>query len=71
MGIPYGDQDHLFELFHRAANVGSIQGSGLGLAIVKRAVETHGGTIDFISAEGIGTTFTVTIPLDPPEKMDT
>jgi len=62
MGIPYEDQERLFELFHRAANVGTIQGSGLGLAIVKRAVEKHGGTLTFVSNEGVGTTFTVTIP---------
>jgi PAS domain S-box-containing protein len=65
IGIPYEDQDHLFELFHRAANVGNIQGSGLGLAIVKRAVEAHGGTINFISTERVGTTFTVSIPYVP------
>jgi PAS domain S-box-containing protein len=62
IGIPEKDQRHLFETFHRAQNVGKIPGTGLGLAIVKQCVEQHGGTITFESAEGVGTTFTVTVP---------
>ena len=38
-------------------------GSGLGLAIVKKTVELLGGKISFVSREGEGTTFTVTLPL--------
>jgi PAS domain S-box-containing protein len=63
MGIPAEDQPRLFEPFHRAANVGSIQGTGLGLAIVKENVLLHGGTISFTSTQGVGTTFTVRLPL--------
>ena len=62
IGIPQKDQEHLFEPFHRAKNVGTIHGSGLGLAITKRAVLLHGGSICFESQVGIGTTFTVTLP---------
>ena len=62
IGIPAADQPNLFEAFHRAGNVGAIAGTGLGLAIVRRAVELHGGTIDFTSVEGQGTTFTITLP---------
>jgi len=51
------------ETFYRATNVGNISGTGLGLAIVKRAVELHGGTLAINSQEGIGTTFTITLPL--------
>ena len=65
IGIPAADQAHLFEAFHRASNVGTIAGTGLGLAIVRRAVELHGGTIDFTSVEGQGTTFTITLPRHP------
>ena len=65
IGIPAADQANLFEAFHRASNVGTIAGTGLGLAIVRRAVELHGGTIDFTSAEGQGTTFTITLPRHP------
>lgn len=63
IGIPLEDQKQLFKAFHRANNVGSIPGTGLGLAIVKSCVEAHGGEISVKSEVGIGTTFTVTLPL--------
>jgi signal transduction histidine kinase len=66
IGIPEDDLRHLFEPFHRAANVGKIQGTGLGLAIARQAIELHGGTIAVDSTVGVGTTFTVRLPL--PEK---
>lgn len=65
IGIPPEEVGHLFESFHRASNVGSIQGTGLGLAIVKNAVERHGGTIAVESRLGLGTTFTVRLPSSP------
>jgi len=64
IGIPEEDQKHLFESFHRATNVETIQGTGLGLVIVKKCVELHKGEINFTSELGRGTTFTVTIPYD-------
>lgn len=63
IGIPLEDQLHLFDLFHRAGNVGTIAGTGLGLSIVKKAVELHGGTIDVKSEMGVGTQFTVSLPI--------
>ncbi|NEQ24216.1 MAG: PAS domain S-box protein [Microcoleus sp. SIO2G3] len=63
IGIPKSDFAHLFESFSRAQNVGVIQGTGLGLAIVKKAVDLHKGTIAVESAVGVGTTFSVTLPL--------
>jgi signal transduction histidine kinase len=63
IGIPKRFQSHLFESFRRADNVGNRPGTGLGLTIVKRAVDAHGGTVDFTSQENQGTTFTVTLPL--------
>ncbi|MGB5959453.1 MAG: ATP-binding protein [Coleofasciculaceae cyanobacterium] len=63
IGIPLEDQQHLFESFHRAKNVGNIPGTGLGLSIVKRSVDLHGGSITVESEVKVGTTFTVTIPL--------
>jgi PAS domain S-box-containing protein len=62
IGIPNEDQKRLFEVFHRAANVGVISGTGLGLSIVKQSAELHGGRVDFKSKIGLGSTFTVTIP---------
>ncbi|HEY9602047.1 MAG TPA: ATP-binding protein [Allocoleopsis sp.] len=64
IGIPEEDQQRLFESFHRAKNVGNVPGTGLGLAIVKNAVDLHGGKISVNSEVGIGTTFTVIIPLN-------
>ncbi|HEX5034449.1 MAG TPA: PAS domain-containing sensor histidine kinase [bacterium] len=59
IGIPEADQGHLFEMFHRARNVASIQGTGLGLNIVKRCVDLMGGTLSFHSEEGRGSRFEV------------
>ncbi|UBF26765.1 hybrid sensor histidine kinase/response regulator [Kovacikia minuta CCNUW1] len=64
IGIPEKDQAKLFEAFHRAGNVRTIQGTGLGLAIVKRCVDLLQGQIQVETEEGIGTTFTVTLPLN-------
>lgn len=63
IGIPEVEVKHLFERFFRASNVTNIQGTGLGLNIVKRYVDLLNGTIDFSSAEGKGSTFSITIPL--------
>ncbi len=63
IGIPAADLTHLFEPFHRANNVGTIAGTGLGLTIAKEAVELHAGTITVESQVGVGTTFTVSLPV--------
>lgn len=63
IGIPVADQAQLFDAFHRASNVGTISGTGLGLAIVKKSVDSHRGNISVNSEVGVGTTFTITIPL--------
>jgi signal transduction histidine kinase len=62
IGIPEKDQQKLFEVFHRAGNVGTISGTGLGLPIVKRAVDAHNGTIKVESIVRKGTTFTLVLP---------
>lgn len=69
IGIPVADQEHLFEMFHRGTNVGTIPGTGLGLAIVKRAVDLHGGEITVESEEGVGSTFTIKLPLNTSENL--
>ncbi len=63
IGIPKNELQHLFQPFHRASNVGAIPGTGLGLAIVKKSVEAHKGEISVESEVGVGTTFTVTLPV--------
>ncbi|MDR0589422.1 MAG: HAMP domain-containing protein [Spirochaetaceae bacterium] len=44
-------------------------GTGLGLPIVERIVNDHGGSIWFNSAEGMGTTFFIDLPIDEPVKF--
>jgi len=63
VGIPASDLLFVFEQFRRAGNVESFAGSGIGLAGAKRIVELHGGAISVRSTEGIGSTFTVRIPV--------
>ncbi len=63
IGIPQADLPRIFQPFHRADNVGKITGTGLGLAIVKKCVDAHRGEISVWSQVGIGTTFTVILPV--------
>ena len=70
VGIPVADQPHLFEQFHRASNViGRIAGTGIGLAAARHIVEQHDGTIGVETCEGVGSTFTVRLPLLPPSAL--
>lgn len=64
IGIGKENLSHLFERFHRIENVRSRthEGSGIGLALVNELVKMHGGSISVDSAEGKGTTFTISIP---------
>jgi signal transduction histidine kinase len=63
IGIPLEEQKHLFDLFHRASNVGTIGGTGIGLSIVKKSVDALGGNIYFQSDIYTGSKFTVSIPI--------
>ncbi len=64
IGIPEAEQKNLFDRFFRAANATNIQGTGLGLHIVKQYIDLVGGSIDFKSVVGQGSTFTINIPLN-------
>jgi signal transduction histidine kinase len=62
-GIPPDLRDRIFTKFFRgAATARGIPGSGLGLALARSVVEAHGGSIDFASVVGKGTTFSVELP---------
>ena len=67
IGIKRVDQDRIFERFYKAdrARVRG-GGTGLGLAIARHVVEGHGGSIVVHSDDGMGSTFTVTLPLALP-----
>jgi signal transduction histidine kinase len=64
IGIPAGEQGHVFSRFYRAqaANDLAVPGTGLGLAITRALVDQHGGSIELESKEGEGTRVTVTLP---------
>ena len=64
IGMSEEFQKHLFEPFAQEQKGGASKfgGTGLGMPITKSLVEKMGGTITFISEQGVGTTFVITIP---------
>jgi signal transduction histidine kinase len=65
VGIAPADLSRLYRAFEQLTLPSGDRpgGTGLGLALTKRLVEMHGGTIDVESELGVGTTFTVRIPV--------
>jgi signal transduction histidine kinase len=67
LGIPREDQKHIFEKFFRGGGEISrqVKGAGLGLSLVKQIVTTHGGSVQFESLAGGGSTFSIHLPTQP------
>jgi signal transduction histidine kinase len=65
VGMSKSDLRKIFEPFYRSKDVvdAQIHGNGLGLAIVKQIAEAHGGRVTAESELGMGTKFTIEIPV--------
>jgi len=73
IGIPADQLEHIFQRFAQVngASSSSIRGTGLGLSIARSLTEMLGGTLTAVSAEGQGSTFTLTLPLTYPTHAAT
>jgi signal transduction histidine kinase len=73
IGISEKNLPHVFDRFWQAdgSSKRKYQGVGIGLALVKELVEIHGGKVIVQSQEGKGTTFTVTLPYEKAEPVQT
>lgn len=60
-GIPADEMDHVFDAFHSSKGHG---GTGLGLAAARKIVAELSGEIEFETADGQGTTFHITLPIE-------
>ena len=65
IGIPHDELDRIFEKFYQGSNAIrlSTKGTGLGLTLVKHNIEAHGGEIYVESKLGLGSTFTISLPI--------
>lgn len=72
LGIPYLAQERIFEKFFRAHFGSSVDygGMGIGLNLCREIVRKHGGEMSFQSAPGYGSTFTFTLPVSEPARIE-
>jgi signal transduction histidine kinase len=70
-GVAAADRDRIFDRFARGDERRRSDGAGLGLAIVRAIAEAHGGRVTLDSRLGAGATFTVEIPIEPPQEVVT
>ena len=68
IGIPRKDLNRVFERFYRVdrGRQSATGGTGLGLSIVRHVAVNHGGRVELISEEGIGSTFSIILPTTGP-----
>jgi len=72
IGIPESEIERIFERFYRVDPARSREtgGTGLGLSIVKHIVTKHGGEISVWSAENVGSTFSIRLPIQTRKEED-
>jgi two-component system sensor histidine kinase KdpD len=68
-GIPAGQEELIFDKFHRLPSADPQSGSGLGLAICRGIVQAHGGRIWVVNRAGGGAAFRFTIPIGSPPPV--
>jgi two-component system sensor histidine kinase KdpD len=74
-GIPPGEEERIFDKFHRVPSASAAGGIGLGLAICRGIVAAHGGRIRAEPRPGGGTVMAIRLPLggpppEPPPEAD-
>ena len=68
VGIAEDELDAIFQEYQQVGeNKRKIKGTGLGLAIARRIAEAHGGRLSATSVLDEGSTFSLRLPLEPPE----
>jgi signal transduction histidine kinase len=71
MGISEDELALVFEEFRQVGELKRrVKGTGLGLAIARSIAEAHGGELSATSELGVGSTFTLKLPLRPPATPD-
>ena len=66
VGIPRKDLNRVFERFYRVdrGRHAETGGTGLGLSIVRNVAVNHGGRVEVVSEEGVGSTFSMILPIN-------
>ncbi|WP_449429362.1 ATP-binding protein [Rhodanobacter umsongensis] len=66
-GIPEDERARIFDMFYSVSRGDRApQGTGLGLAICRGMIGAHGGSVEALPGDGIGTTIRISLPLPPP-----
>ena len=68
IGLPTGEEERIFEQFHRGANAANTAGTGLGLSLVKSVVEAHEGRVEAANRPAGGSVFRLYFPVHTEDK---
>jgi signal transduction histidine kinase len=69
-GIPFEEQQRVFDRFYRADEARRSEGAGLGLSIVQAIARAHGGRLELSSVPGSGATFAIVLPVGRTDRED-